>query len=74
MIIPINNGRTITSIYIPPVVRTNSGALQQNNTTTQNNGPTLATWIVSWVFLIFLIAVAVFFIKLLKELFGGEDE
>ena len=73
MIIPINNGRTITPIYIPqPVVSTNSGVLQQSNTNTQNNEPTLATWIVLGVVLIFLITFVVYFIKLLKY-FGGEE-
>ena len=73
MIIPINNGRTITPIYIPqPVVTTNSGVLQQSNTNTQNNEPTLATWIVMGVGLIFCIAVTVYFIKLLKY-FGGDE-
>lgn len=67
MIIPMNNGRAITPIYIPqPVVSTNSGVLQQSNTNTQNNEPTLATWIVLGVVLIFLFAVVVCFIKLLK--------
>ena len=73
MIIPINNGRTTTPIYIPqPVVSTNSGVLQQSNTNTQNNEPTLATWIVLGVVLIFLITFVVYFIKLLKY-FGGEE-
>ena len=73
MIIPINNGRTITPIYIPPVVTTNPGVLQQSNANTQNNEPTLATWIVLGVVLIFCIAVTVYFIKLLKHFFGGEE-
>lgn len=73
MIIPINNGRTITPIYIPPVVTTNSGVLEQSNTNTQNNEPTLGAWIALGVFLIFLVAVVVWLIKLLNELFGGEE-
>ena len=73
MIIPINNGRTITPIYIPPVVTTNSGVLQQSNTNTHNNEPTLGTWIVLGIVFIFLIAVVVYFIKLLN-FFGGEDD
>lgn len=73
MIIPINNGRTITPIYIPqPVVTSNSGVLQQSNTNTQNNEPTLATWIVAGVVFIFLIAFIMYFIKLLKH-FGGKE-
>lgn len=68
MIIPINNGRTITPIYIPTVVTTNSGVLEQGNTNTQNNEPTLGTWIVLGLVLIFLITVVVYFIKLLKDL------
>ena len=75
MIIPINNGKTITPIYIPqPVTTTNPNVLQQSNTNTQNNEPTLATWIVLGVVLIFLIAFVVYFIKLLKDFFGGDDE
>ena len=73
MIIPINNGRTTTPIYIPqPVVTTNHGVLEQSNTNAQNNEPTLATWIVLGVVLIFLITFVVYFIKLLKY-FGGEE-
>ena len=72
MIIPINNGRSITPIYIPPVVRTNSGVLQQSNTNTQNNEPTLGAWIVLGVFLIFIIALVAYFIGLIKVLFGGK--
>lgn len=72
MIIPINNGRTIIPIYIPqPVTSINSGVLQQSDTNAQNNEPTLATWIVLGVVLIFLIVV-VYFIKLLKRLLGDE--
>lgn len=72
MIIPLNNGRTITPIYIPqPVVTTNPGVLQQSNN--QNSEPTLATWIVLGVVLVFLIAFVVYFIKMLKDFFGGEE-
>lgn len=73
MIIPINNGRTITPIYIPPVVTTNSSMLQQSNTNTQNNELTLGAWIALGVVVIFLIAVVVYLIKLLKDFFGGEE-
>lgn len=74
MIIPMNNGRSITPIYIPqPVVTTSSGVLDQDNTNTQNNEPTPVSWVVLGVFLIFLIAFVVYFIKLLKDLFGGEE-
>lgn len=71
MIIPISNGRSITPIYIPPVVRTNPSVLQQSNT--QNNEPTLGAWIVLGVVLFFVIAVVAYFIKLLKDNFGGEE-
>jgi hypothetical protein len=74
MIIPINNGESITPIYIPqPVVTTNSGVLEQSNTNIQNNEPTLGDWIVLGVVLIFLIVFVMYFIKLLKVLFGGEE-
>lgn len=73
MIIPMNNGRTITPIYIPqPVATTNSGVLQQTNTNAQNNEPTFASWIMLGVVLIFLIVFVVFFIKLIKYFFGGK--
>ena len=73
MIIPINNGRTIIPIYIPPVVTTNSGVLDQSNTNTQNNEPTLVSWIVLGVVLISLIVIVVKIIKLLKGIFGGKE-
>ena len=73
MIIPINNGRTITPIYIPPVTTTNPGVLEQSNTNTQNNEPTLGAWILLGAVLIFLIAYVVYFIELLKDFFGGEE-
>ena len=74
MIIPINNGRSITPIYIPhPVVTTNPGVLQQSNTNTQNNDSPLVSWIVLGVVLVFLIAFVVYFIKMLKDFFGGEE-
>ena len=63
MIIPINNGRTITPIYIP-VVTTNSSGLEQSNTNMQNNEPSLGTWIVLGVLLIFCIATTVYIIKI----------
>lgn len=62
MIIPIKNGRTIIPIYIP-----------QSSTNTQNNTPTVASWILLGVVLIFLIIAVVYFIKLLKDIFGGEE-
>ena len=74
MIVPMSNGRTITPFYIPqPVTPVNSGVLEQSYTNTQNNEPTLGDWIVSGVIIIFLIAVVVYFIKLLKDFFGGEE-
>lgn len=74
MIVPINNGRSITPIYIPqPVVTTNSGVLEQSDTNTQNNEPTLAGWIALGLFLIFIIVIVVYFIGLLKDFFGGEE-
>lgn len=75
MIIPINNGRSITPIYIPnPVTTTNPGVLEPSNAEVQsNNEPTLATWIVLGVVLIFLIAFVIYLIKLLKVFFEGED-
>ena len=75
MIIPINNGRSITPIYIPqPVVTSTTGELQQSNTTTQNNDPTLEAWIVLGVFLISIIAVVICFIKLLKYFLEVKNE
>lgn len=72
MIIPMNNGRTITPIYIPQVVTTHSGVLEQSSTNTQGNEPTLVHWIILGVVVIFLIVFVIYFIKLLKDFFGGE--
>ena len=72
MIIPINNGRTITPIYIPQPVHTNTGILQQSDTGTQSREPTVWDWVILGVVAILIIAVAVIFIKLLKDL-GGEE-
>lgn len=72
MIVPISNGRTITPIYIPSVVLTNAGKLQQSDNT-QNNESTLASWIILGVVLIFLIVLVAYFIKLVKDFFGGEE-
>lgn len=76
MIVPINNGRTITPIYFPqPVTSTNPGVLEQSNTNTQDNEPTLGTWIVAGVFVIFIIVFFVtYFIKLLKDYFRGKND
>lgn len=72
MIISISNGRTITPIYFPqPVVLTNSIVPQQSNNT-RNSEPTLATWIVLGVLLIFLIISVTHLIKLSKKLFGDK--
>lgn len=74
MIIPINNGKTNTPIYIPdPVVTTNSSALEQSNTNSQSNEPTLVSWIVFGVFLLFIIGFTIYAIKWLKYYFGGEE-
>lgn len=74
MIIPINNGSSIIPIYIPPAATTTSDVLEESNTTIQNNEPTLVSWIVLGVVLIFLIAFGVCLIKSLKNYFGDEDE
>ena len=72
MIIPISNGRTLTLIYIPqPTVTTNSSVLEQSNTNTQNNEPTLEAWLVFGVVVVFIIVFVTYFIKLLKD-FGDE--
>lgn len=70
MVVPIKTGNSIIPIYIPQPVSTNSGLLQQINTDTpdtQNNEPTLVTWIGLGVVLIFIIACTVYFIKFMKE-------
>jgi|GEM_PF-5757576 len=74
MIVPIKTGSSIIPVYIPQPVSTNSGVLDQSNTNIQNNEPTLATWIVLGVVLIFLIASVACFIKLLKDFFGGKND
>lgn len=72
MIAPINNGRSITPIYIPQPVPTNTGVLQQSNTEAQSSEPTIWTWVILGTVVIFIIAVVVIFIKLLKDLGGKE--
>ena len=72
MIIPVNNGKTITPIYIPQPVTTYYNTLQQSDNA-QSSEPTLVTWVVLGVVLIFCIAVIVYFIKFLKYIFGGEE-
>lgn len=72
MIVPINNGRSITPIYIPQPVHTNTGTLQQSDTGTQSSEPTIWAWVMLGAVVIFIIAVAVIFIKLLKDLGGKE--
>ena len=73
MIIPINNGKTITPIYIPqPVVTNNSGVLEQSYTNSQISEPTLGTWIAGGIVIIFLIAFVVYIIKLSKYFLGVE--
>ena len=73
MIVPINNGRTTTLIYTPTVLPSNSGTLQQSNTNTQNNEPTLVSWIVAGTFLILFIIFVVCSIKLLKYFLEDEE-
>lgn len=72
MIAPINNGRSITPIYIPQPVPTNTGVLQQSNTEAQSSEPIIWTWVILGTVVIFIIAVVVIFIKLLKDLGGKE--
>lgn len=74
MIVPINNGRSITPIYIPQPVpsNTDTGVLQQSSTGTQSSEPTIWAWVMLGTIVIFIIAVAVIFIKLLKDLGGKE--
>ena len=72
MIVPINNGRSITPIYIPQPVPTNTGVLQQSDTGTQSSEPTIWAWVILGAVVIFIVAVAVIFIKLLKDLGGKE--
>lgn len=76
MIIPINNGRTITPIYIPqPVTVTNPGSLEQSNAEVQsNNEPTLATWILLGLIITVIIACTIWFIRLLLKYFLGGKE
>ena len=72
MIVPINNGRSIMPIYIPQPVHTNTGTLQQSDIGTQSSEPTIWDWVILGTVVIFIVAVAVIFIKLLKDL-GGEE-
>lgn len=74
MIIPINNGRYITPIYIPDPVTTNPSVLEPSNAEVQsNNEPTLATWVLLGLLIFGIILCSIFFIKILKYFFGGEE-
>lgn len=77
MIIPINSGRSITPIYIPQPVSTNTGVLEQSSTSTQSSEPPVWAWVALGVAVIFLIVFIVYFIKVLKDLikdaYGDEE-
>ena len=72
MIIPINNGRSITPIYIPQPVTTNYNTLQYSDNI-QSIEPTLGTWVVGGIVIIFLIAYVAYIIKLLKYILGDAE-
>lgn len=72
MIIPISNGRGVTPIYFPTPAHNNSVSLQQGSTNTQSNEPTLATWVMLGAGIILVIAIVVYFSKLLND-FGGKE-
>lgn len=77
MIVPINNGRTITPIYIPSPTTNSQQTIQQTEQQTNNCEP--IDWSNPGVWFLILIAVAgvvfvvVDFANLLKELTGGEE-
>lgn len=72
MIIPISNGRGASPIYFPTPVHNNSVSLQQSNTNTQSNEPTLGAWIMLGAGIILCVAIIVYFSKLFND-FGGEE-
>ena len=68
MIIPINNGHNITPIYIPTSTSFYSTIEQNSNTPSQESEPTLFTWIILCIVIIFIITYVIVIIKLIKDL------
>lgn len=77
MIIPINNGRTITPIYIPTPTTNSQQTIHQTTQQTNNTEPidwsNPVAWVVILVVVGLIVAVTVYFAKLLKEIEGGEE-
>ena len=77
MIVPINNGRTITPIYIPSSKTNSQQTIQQTEQQTNNSEPidwsNPGAWVVILVALAGVVSVAVYLAKLLKEIEGGEE-
>lgn len=77
MIVPINNGRTITPIYIPDSTTNSQQTIQQTTQHTNNSGPidwsNPGAWVLILLAVAAIVGVAVLFAKLLRELTGGEE-
>lgn len=78
MIVPINNGRTITPIYIPSPNTNSQQTIQQTEQQTNNSEPidwsNPGAWLLILLAVAGVVVVAVYLANLLKEIEGGEDE
>ena len=76
MIIPINNGRTITPLYIPTPTTNSQQTIQQTAQQPNNTEPidwsNPGAWAVILVVVGLIVVATVCFAKLLKEIEGGE--
>ena len=73
MIVPINNGRSITPLYIPTTSTTHTESVQASDNA--NTGVNLSNpwaWVFCGIFIAFTVCVLAHFTKALKEL-GGEE-
>ena len=77
MIIPINNGRTITPIYIPSPKTNSQQTIQQPEQQTNNSEPidwsNPGVWFLILIAVAGVVVVAVYLADLLKEITGGEE-
>lgn len=77
MIVPINNGRAITPIYIPDSSTNSQRIIQQTTQQTNNSEPidwsNPCAWVLILIALAGVVSVAVVFVKLLKEIEGGKE-
>lgn len=72
MIIPMNNGRGITPIYIPSPVVTHTYEEQSSSGNHQGSEPGVGAWVFLVVVIILLVGITVYVIELIKHLGDGE--